>query len=118
MDQVKFVEDCLCRPYSFKLFEGCLPQILLNRFLNTLSHIWKEENLHDVSAKFDVYMSTLVYFAHTAVNVVHINYMETFLLPFSFRNNIRRIILGSNAIFEAINQFTRNGYLFYSLTLV
>ena len=84
MDQVKFVEDCLCRPYSFKLFEGCLPQILLNRFLNTLSHIWKEENLHDASDKFDVYMSTLVYFAHTAVNVVHINYMETFLLPFSF----------------------------------
>ena len=84
MDQVKFVEDCLCRPYSFKLFEGCLPQILLNRFLNTLSHIGKEENLHDVSDKFDVYMSALVYFAHTAVNVVHINYMETIFITIFF----------------------------------
>ena len=26
-------------PYQFKVFEGCLPQILLDPFLNTLSHI-------------------------------------------------------------------------------
>ena len=47
MNQVKFVEDSLqkiwsdmvCRPYHFKIFEGCLPQILLGPFLNTLSHI-------------------------------------------------------------------------------
>ena len=30
---------CLSRPYDFKLFKGCLPQILLGPFLNTLSHI-------------------------------------------------------------------------------
>ena len=29
---------CLSRPYSFKFFKGCLPQILLGPFLNTLSH--------------------------------------------------------------------------------
>ena len=49
MDQVKFVEDslykirkdmvCLGRPYPFNFFKGCLPQILLGPFLNTLSHI-------------------------------------------------------------------------------
>ena len=31
MDQVKFVE--------LKFFKGCLPQILLDRFLNTLTHV-------------------------------------------------------------------------------
>ena len=28
---------CLSRPYPFKLFKGCLPQILLGPFLNALS---------------------------------------------------------------------------------
>ena len=27
------------RPYHFKFFKGCLPQILLGSFLNTLSHM-------------------------------------------------------------------------------
>ena len=31
---------CLSRPYLFKFFKGCLPQILLGPLLNTLSHIW------------------------------------------------------------------------------
>ena len=34
MDQIKFVEGTL-----YKFFKGCLPQILLGPFLNTLSHI-------------------------------------------------------------------------------
>ena len=29
----------LSRPYHFKFFKGCLPQILLGPFLNTLSHM-------------------------------------------------------------------------------
>ena len=29
--------SCLSRPYPFKFFKGCLPQILLGPFLNTLS---------------------------------------------------------------------------------
>ena len=29
---------CLSRPYLFKFFKGCLPQILLGPLLNTLSH--------------------------------------------------------------------------------
>ena len=40
--QVKFVKDslyCLSRPYSFKSFKGCLPQILLVPLLNTSTHI-------------------------------------------------------------------------------
>ena len=49
MDQVKFVKDsfkkiwsdmvCLGRPYHFNFFKGCLLQILLGPFLNTLNHI-------------------------------------------------------------------------------
>ena len=48
MDQVKFVEDSLFeegimvslnRPYHFKFFKGCLPQVLLGPFLNSLTHI-------------------------------------------------------------------------------
>ena len=30
---------CLSKPYPFKFFKGCLPQVLLGPFLNTLSHI-------------------------------------------------------------------------------
>ena len=30
---------CLGRRYHFKFFKGCLPQILLSSFLNTLSHM-------------------------------------------------------------------------------
>ena len=30
---------CLNRPYLFKLFKGCLPQILLAPLLNTLFHV-------------------------------------------------------------------------------
>ena len=30
---------CLSRPYHFKFFEGCLPQILLGPLLNTLPHM-------------------------------------------------------------------------------
>ena len=31
---------CLSRPYLFKSFKGCLPQILLGPFLNTLPHLY------------------------------------------------------------------------------
>ena len=30
---------CLSRPYHFKFFKGCLPQVVLGPFLNTLPHI-------------------------------------------------------------------------------
>ena len=32
--------SALGRPYHFKFFKGCLPQILLGPFLNTLSHLF------------------------------------------------------------------------------
>ena len=38
MDLAKLLEDS--RPYPFKFFEGCLPQILLGLFLNTLPHMY------------------------------------------------------------------------------
>ena len=36
---------CSSRPYPFKFFKGCLRQILLGPFLNTLSHIKNVQNL-------------------------------------------------------------------------
>ena len=36
MDQVKFVEDSLQKPYHSNFCKGCLPQILLGPFLNKL----------------------------------------------------------------------------------
>ena len=49
IDPVKFVENsllknwtdmvCLGRSYHFKYFKGCLPQILLGPFLNTLTQM-------------------------------------------------------------------------------
>ena len=50
MEQVKFVKDtllkicnnmvCVGRPYHFKFFKGCLPQILLGPFLNALTQLF------------------------------------------------------------------------------
>ena len=42
--ELKFVEDSLkrqlkSRPHSFIFFKGCLPQVLLGPFLNTLSYL-------------------------------------------------------------------------------
>ena len=34
-----FLSPALGRPYHFTFFKGCLPQILLGPFLNTLSHM-------------------------------------------------------------------------------
>ena len=31
---------CLGRPYQFKFFKSCLPQVLLGPFLNTLTHMF------------------------------------------------------------------------------
>ena len=31
---------CLSRPYRFKFSKGCLPQILLGAFLNTLTEMY------------------------------------------------------------------------------
>ena len=31
---------CLSRPYPFKFSKGCLPQILLDPFFSTLSHLF------------------------------------------------------------------------------
>ena len=36
---------CLSRPYPIRFFKGCLPQILLGPFLNTLYHLEKDEEL-------------------------------------------------------------------------
>ena len=33
------IQECLSRPYYFKFFKGCLPQILLGPFLNILSQL-------------------------------------------------------------------------------
>ena len=47
MDLEKFVEDNLykilsdmSRPYQFKFFKSCLPQISLGPFLNTLTYFY------------------------------------------------------------------------------
>ena len=33
------VQECFGRPFHFKFFKGCLPQILFGLFLNTLTYI-------------------------------------------------------------------------------
>ena len=35
---------CLGRPYHFKYFKGCFPEILLGPFLNTLTHMFQAPN--------------------------------------------------------------------------
>ena len=38
------IQECLSRPRSFKFFKGCLPQILLSPFLNTLSQLYSQKS--------------------------------------------------------------------------
>ena len=59
MHQVKFVEDSLLKIWSdmvcpLQIFKGCLPQILLGPFLNTLPHIWhhSQDGASQVSDRF------------------------------------------------------------------
>ena len=42
------------RPYPFKFFKGCLPQILLGPFLNTLSHIKYKTPYHGYDHRYMV----------------------------------------------------------------
>ena len=51
---------CLGRPYHFKFFKGCLPQILLGPFLNTLTHL---------SSTF-VFLSPYTYFKKLQANAL------------------------------------------------
>ena len=39
---------CLNRPYNFKFFKGCLPQILPGLFLNTLSRIFLKAHYYNI----------------------------------------------------------------------
>ena len=46
---------CLSKPYNFKFFKGCLPQIYLGPFLNTLFHLLiLTENSHAVTNDTEV----------------------------------------------------------------
>ena len=79
MDQVKFVEDslyktwsdmvCLGRTYHFKFFKGCLPQILLGPFLNTLT---------DMQLVFQCYFKyTIVKILEVSNNVIWANIRQS-----------------------------------------
>ena len=39
LNTIALIFFCLSRPYHFKFFKGCLQQILLGPFLNTLSQM-------------------------------------------------------------------------------
>ena len=55
MDRLKLTEEAFkkfeevwsakSRPHPFKYFKGCLPQILLDSFLHTLSDKWFQQRL-------------------------------------------------------------------------
>ena len=47
----------LGRPYHFIFFKGCLPQILLGSFLNTLTHMKKQYHSHKTKSLFMSVMS-------------------------------------------------------------
>ena len=43
---------CLGRPYHFKFFKGCLPQILLGPFLNTLNQMFSTNIIFNINTIF------------------------------------------------------------------
>ena len=42
------------KKFDFNLFKGCLPQILLGAFLNTLTHIWLHVKV-TCNSKFEMF---------------------------------------------------------------
>ena len=58
IDQAKFVEDSFKNLKGYGLLKGCLPQILLGPFLNTLCHIARNNN------KVDSVETGRIVFAH------------------------------------------------------
>ena len=65
MDQVKFVKDSLLKTWSDMVclgrlfFKGCLPQVLLGPFLNTLSQMWAA--LFSLYLRYREFPGTLIY---------------------------------------------------------
>ena len=63
---------CLSRPHRFIFFKGCLPQVLLGPFLNTLTHIiiqfsikngrWVD-NKHPMNSKWSVIQQLKIWFS-------------------------------------------------------
>ena len=53
------VRSTLGRPHPFKLFKGCVPQILLGPFLNTLSYISAICNTNGIIAKLSLKLISL-----------------------------------------------------------
>ena len=39
---------CLGRPYLFKFYKGCFPQVFLGLFLNTWSHLYRNKYIFDI----------------------------------------------------------------------
>ena len=51
---------CLSRPYPFKFFKGCLPQILLGPLLNTLSQMFLRSGVSDRKVWLKIFWIALV----------------------------------------------------------
>ena len=54
----------LSKPYPFKFFKDCLPEILLGAFLNILSHMYEQfcEYIYDIY--FIIYLFAYIYFTY------------------------------------------------------
>ena len=66
---------CLSRPYPFKLFKGCFPQILLGPLLHTLSHVILAQSVAECSRflvfeDVDCAMLFLIHFRASLLNII------------------------------------------------
>ena len=52
---------CLSRPYPFKFFKGCLPQVLLDPLLNTLSQMFLRSGASDRKVWLEIFWIALVH---------------------------------------------------------
>ena len=95
MDQVKFVEDSLwrigrdmvwlSRPYPFKFFKGCLLQILLGPFLNTLSHLYLVLEMLEIA-----FYLTLSAFIISFINIIfHYCNLNNYFFLHTTRSGLR-----------------------------
>ena len=66
---------CLSRPYPFKLFKGCFPQILLGPLFHTLSHVVLAQSVAECSRflvfeDVDCAMLFLIHFRARLLNII------------------------------------------------
>ena len=81
----------LSRPYHFKFFKGCLPQILLGPFLNTLSHMIGSYHASVITSNIFICWFIAIYFGFCNMLRIKIFHKNTAIFYVFYLLNVQII---------------------------